>query len=123
MYPGCQTCLDDIPDVQIDERGTFKYVQIKVRDLGGKCKLIIRGNKCAEFHNDLYEPVNDALRPMGFDVECVGGGRMFRDEEKGVICAYGYSVAFGKADHAATCDLLRRKYPNLKDIRWSNAGY
>lgn len=44
--------LAKIPDVEIDQEGTFKYilVRIKVKD-GSLSKDIVRGTKSAQYHS------------------------------------------------------------------------
>ncbi|XP_055344362.1 14 kDa phosphohistidine phosphatase-like [Paramacrobiotus metropolitanus] len=120
----CLRCVKDIPDVVIDEQtGQAKYVQIRIQDPSGQCKVIVRSSKCAELHNDIFEPIYVQLRQLGWECECLGGGRIFRDIEKKNMCVYGYSVAFGMADHKRTVDILSKKYPPPTTIQWSNDGY
>ncbi len=38
------------------------------------------------------------------------------------IKVYGYSMGFGKADHARTVEKIKVKYPDYR-IEWSDEGY
>ena len=55
--PTPQQRLEAIPDVEIDEDGVFKYVLITVADSKDESlqKLVVRGNREAEYHADIYE--------------------------------------------------------------------
>lgn len=47
-----------------------------------------------------------------------GGAR----DSAGHILVYGYSVGYGRADHALACTVLRRAYPTYH-VEWSDDGY
>lgn len=47
------SALDKIPDVEIDNRGRYKYILIKVADQNVKespSKYVVRGGRLFEFH-------------------------------------------------------------------------
>ncbi|XP_046652644.1 14 kDa phosphohistidine phosphatase-like isoform X2 [Daphnia pulicaria] len=120
--------LDAIPAVDIDS-GRFKYVLIRV-DLQDDAetkqefnKVIVRGYNWASFHADIYDKVQEELEAVGFDTECLGGGRILHDPSKRSIQVYGYSQGFGLADHAVTTELLKARYPDYESITWTNEGY
>ena len=52
MAEGTSPKLSNIPDVEIDENGTFKYILIKVIDdtHGNVYKYIVRGSAWATYH-------------------------------------------------------------------------
>lgn len=53
--------LDKIPDVDIDTRGRYKYILIKVadqNDSSNASKYIVRGNRVFEFHGKYLFCVN-----------------------------------------------------------------
>lgn len=40
---------------------------------------------------DIYDKVQEELEAVGFDTECLGGGRIMHDSDKRSIQVYGYS--------------------------------
>ena len=110
-----------VPTVEIDGAGKFKYVLLKFSVPGGAAKTVVRGYARKAFHADVME---EAVRRIpGATAECLGGGRILHDVAAKKIFVFGYSQAFGLADHAATCELLRHAYPPPYTISWSNDGY
>ena len=118
--------LDQFPTVQIDPEGVFKYVLIEIyeEDKNGKeiAKLLVRGDRRSEYHADIFDPVDEKVRAVGLDTQCLGGGRIKHDPSQKKIDVYGYSVGFGKADHTKTVEKLKEAYPNYT-ITWSDEGY
>lgn len=116
--------LDNFPPVDIDEKGTFKYVLIEVYETSPdgteKAKLLVRGRNSAEYHADIYEPEEERIMKVGLDCQCLGGGRIQHDA--GYLKVYGYSMGYGKADHTKAVALLEKRYPEYK-IEWSDSGY
>lgn len=48
--------LDQVPDVEIDSEGKFKYILVKIEVKGGTdYKYIVRGTKSAEYHSKFWE--------------------------------------------------------------------
>ncbi len=44
--------LSNVPDVDIDPEGKFKYILVNIKVKGGtKQKVIVRGTKTAEYHS------------------------------------------------------------------------
>nr|KAF6280343.1 phosphohistidine phosphatase 1 [Pipistrellus kuhlii] len=69
--------LDQIPDVDIDPDGVFKYVLIRVHAApAGQSKEIVRGYKWAEYHADIFDKVSGEMQQKGYGCECLGGGRI-----------------------------------------------
>eukprot|EP00794_Sanderia_malayensis_P015768 gene15768-17359_t len=114
--------LQAIDSIDIDSSGRFKYVLIKVTD-GSNSKFIARGYDWAEFHADIFEQVAPGLEALGLKPKCCGGGRIQHDAQKKKITVYGYSMAYGPADHKITVELLKEIYPNYNEITFSNEGY
>ena len=96
--------IDEIPDVEIDGTGKFKYIQIKVKiDFcmiilvflkvkdkdSGDTKLIVRGYSRCDYHNDILDEVKSQHK--GFSFTCPGGGRIEHNEAKKTLFVYGYS--------------------------------
>lgn len=76
--------LDQIPDVDIDPDGVFKYVLIRVHAApAGQSKEIVRGYKWAEYHGE----GGRGLAPVGGAKGQVGGA-------KGVRCG-GFRAGLG----------------------------
>merc|ERR1712221_46826 len=114
--------FEAVPDVDIDE-GVFKYVYIRVyQDAGGDDrneKDIIRGYNFAEYHADVYDKTESEITGAGLDCECLGGGRIEHRPQDKFIKVYGYSMGFGKANHARAVEILQTKYKDYK-IEWSD---
>ena len=55
-------------------------------------------------------------------VECLGGGRMNYEENSRKLLVYGFSQAYGRANHAVTASIVNKSYP-LLTITTSNEGY
>ncbi|CAD5123395.1 unnamed protein product [Dimorphilus gyrociliatus] len=113
--------LDAIEGVDIDADGRFKYILIKVGK-GSINKLIVRGYDSCGYHADILDLVEPGIRALGFEVDCVGGGRILHEPNKKSILVYGYSQGFGRADHAKTVEILKRQYPAY-NITYKNEGY
>ncbi|KAK0180012.1 hypothetical protein PV327_005698 [Microctonus hyperodae] len=117
--------LDQIPDVDIDDNGVFKYILVQVHDDNNKqSKPIVRGYAVCQWHADIYDKIANELKKYGpgLDTECVGGGRINHNADGKAIKVYGYSQGFGKADHEISVGLLKKKYPEYV-ITWSDEGY
>ncbi|XP_058472796.1 14 kDa phosphohistidine phosphatase [Solea solea] len=118
--------MANIQQADIDPTGVFKYVLIRVhsREEGDDEEVdIVRGYSWAEYHADIYEKVSEELEKDGvLDCECVGGGRIRHDAQDKKIHVYGYSMGYGRANHAVTTEKLKAKYPGY-EVTWSNEGY
>ncbi|CAJ0573823.1 unnamed protein product, partial [Mesorhabditis spiculigera] len=107
--------LDVVQDADIDDKGKFKYVLIKVIEKSTKeQKFIVRGYKRHPYHADICDE--------DFKMDCVGGGRIEHNPDAKSIFVYGYSVGFGKADHEISVDILKKAFPDC-EVTWSNDGY
>jgi len=117
-----------LPVVDIDNNGTFKYVLLKVHKTGETKKAnamhLVRGHNWADYHADLVEECERQMHDnnVNMEVECVGGGRIRHDRDRKKIIVYGYSVGYGQANHAVTCEILKTYYPEYT-IEWNNDGY
>ncbi|KAL7854092.1 hypothetical protein AOLI_G00209360 [Acnodon oligacanthus] len=116
--------LARIPEADIDPSGVFKYVLIRVHSKQDESYVdIVRGYSWAEYHADIYDKVSgDLERAGGVDCECVGGGRIKHDSAEKKIHVYGYSMGFGRANHAVSTEKLKVRYPDY-EITWANEGY
>ncbi|KAF1377290.1 hypothetical protein PFLUV_G00199200 [Perca fluviatilis] len=118
--------MANIPRADIDPSGVFKYVLIRVhsREEGDDSEIdIVRGYGWAEYHADIYDKVSEELEKGGrLDCECIGGGRIKHDPQAKKIHVYGYSMGFGRANHAVTTEKLKDRYPDY-EVTWDNEGY
>ncbi|XP_017886158.1 sex-regulated protein janus-A-like [Ceratina calcarata] len=116
--------LNEVPDVDIDGHGKFKYILINVKDEANNVnKSIVRGYARAQWHGDIFDEVNNKLKSIsGLTTNCLGGGRIEHDPDEKTIKVYGYSQGFGKADHEVSVALLKKKYPDYT-ITCSDDGY
>ncbi|XP_049876536.1 14 kDa phosphohistidine phosphatase-like [Pectinophora gossypiella] len=116
--------LDSVPKVDIDPDGVFKYILIKVydkeKDNVEPSTTIVRGYKRHNYHSDIYDEVQDKLKPL--DCEPIGGGRISHQPDDKKIHIYGYSQGYGKADHEVTARLIKDAFPNYT-ITISDEGY
>ncbi|XP_076009450.1 14 kDa phosphohistidine phosphatase [Genypterus blacodes] len=112
--------LAQIPDVEIDPEGSFKYilVRVKVKD-GDAHKDIVRGTKSAQYHNHIFEKVNPAMEALGMECKCLGGGKIEHNSTEKKLRVFGESTAFGKADHSVSVEKLKSVFSDY-DITWSD---
>ena len=118
--------LDEVEDVVIDDFGTFKYVLIRVTDTNsGANKLVVRGSARFDYHNEVFKHAEALCEYVGgsgggVSMEALGGGRIERTSS--TMRIYGFSYAFGQADHRVSAVVLRRVFP-LHDMSVSFDGY
>ncbi|XP_014662346.1 PREDICTED: 14 kDa phosphohistidine phosphatase-like [Priapulus caudatus] len=116
--------FDAVADVDIDPKGRFKYILVKVfkDDDLKNFKYIVRGYLRAGYHGDVLEEVEPGIRKAGLDVFCTGGGRIEHDPTAKTLKVYGHSTGYGKADHEISVEILKKKYPEY-NITCSDDGY
>lgn len=116
--------LKKIPLVEIDSNGIFKYILIKVHgpEVDGVEDniTILRGYERSTWHADILEEVEAKLEPL--DCECIGGGRINHNAAEKKLHVYGYSQAYGKANHETSARLLKKIYKDYT-ISISDEGY
>ena len=136
-----------LPACDIDA-GTFKYVLIKetaTTAVGGGAgaapaasaaappaaaaaptvRYLVAGYGDCAYHDDIFQRVRSRA-PPGVALACVGGGRIQHDPSGGGrVLIYGFSQAYGRADHAAAAEIVRRAFPAYGPaaVTWSNDGY
>lgn len=117
--------LRDIPEVEIDKHGKFKYILIKVHDpdIDREFKHIVRGTAKAAFHEDIFDMCVGQIEEKGLDCEVLGGGRIEHEPAKKAIKIFGYSKQYGQADHSIAHSLLLKKFKDYEHVTWSNEGY
>ena len=113
----------------VDDLGRFKYIQIKITNKKNKedTRIIIRGTANLGYHKDIFREFmngiiinSDKSLYENYTYEVVGGGRI--DIHYGDINVYGYSTAYGQADHKKTAQILENFFPTYK-VQYSNEGY
>ena len=70
--------LKEWPAAVIDPEGTFKYVLIEAYATDPNnpdqehSKLLVRGNRSAEYHANAYDDEEELLRAKSLDCQCLG---------------------------------------------------
>ncbi|CAH1100810.1 unnamed protein product [Psylliodes chrysocephalus] len=115
--------ISKLKDVDIDAKGVFKYILLKVKvpTADGKLedKTIVRGYAECPFHTDINNKVISELETLksqkiiqDFGSTVLGGGKIQHDPDKKTINVYGESTGYGKADHQLAVAILKKAYPN-----------
>ncbi|KAK9904943.1 hypothetical protein WJX75_006102 [Coccomyxa subellipsoidea] len=113
----------DVREVDIDERGTYKYVLLRLTSKSSsQSRLLVRGNGRAGYHKNVLDLAQEIDADDDSQVVPVGGGRIAFDEQKKTIDIYGYSSAYDQAPHDVTAVLIRRNYP-FHAVSVSYSGY
>ena len=87
----------------------------------GREALLVRGLVGFPYHADIFGHTVELLPALR--LHPLGGGRIRRTAT--AVHVYGYSQAFGRADHAVAVEIIRRALPSLPPaaVTWSNEGY
>ncbi|XP_058800017.1 14 kDa phosphohistidine phosphatase-like [Phymastichus coffea] len=116
----------DIADVDIDPNGDFKYILIQVKEKGKNdfSRTIVRGYAGCDYHADIFKMVEAELEKVSSNLKaiCRGGGRIQHDASDKKMKVYGYSEAYGKANHKMALGILKKRYPDYK-ITWSYESF
>lgn len=114
----------DVPLVDIDSDGSFKYILIGLkRNEEDTPTYIVRGYNRSFYHKDILEEVNIQVKDRHYIADCYGGGRIEHNTKLKKIHVFGFSVGFGQADHSITVNLLKQKYTDYNDIWFTDDGY
>ncbi|XP_041064612.1 14 kDa phosphohistidine phosphatase isoform X1 [Carcharodon carcharias] len=112
--------LASVADVEIDSDGVFKYILVRVSKKGGlEHKDVVRGNKTAEFHNNIFEKLSPEMEKLELECKCLGGGKIDHNSKQKKIRVFGISMGFGKADHSISVEKLKSVYKDY-EITWSD---
>ena len=117
--------LRKIPVVDIDN-GTFKYVLLTTYTPSGRQLCLVRGYSDCPYHGDVAARAEEepTLRAAGcYGTSAQGGGRMVHDPAAKTLKVFGYSQAFGQADHAKTVKLCRQHLGLDYRIDYGKDGY
>ena len=111
---------------QIDLQETQKYVLLRVTTAGDATgKLYLRGLAAAEYHADVMGAFEASLLAASgpcASITCLGGGRV-TFTAPATYRVHGYSVAFGRADHAASAAMLLPALPAGCTVSHDDEGY
>ena len=120
----CNSCKSNIPlaDCSVDTSGTFKFIQIEVRNKSNpnESKVIVRGSKEHYYHNDIYRNFVDKLRTNSKDLynnysfTVLGGGYITVYPYRVEI--YGASSRYGSCNNQLTKTLLKGCFPDSYKI-------
>ena len=108
-------------DVEIDEGGKFKYIQIKIinKKNPNDTRIIIRGFKDCKFHDEIYkkfmENANVTLDDP-YNYEVIGGGKLEFKDNNTKIYIYGQSTVYGPCDHYLTKEIISKHFGNKYSI-------
>lgn len=104
--------LQDIPDVDVDKEGRFKYILIKIinKNNPSEEKCIVRGYSRCEWHNDIFAEVEPKVKEAGFTCEVLGGGKLLHHPSEKQLRVFGTSTGYGQADHNVSAQVLKKHY-------------
>ena len=106
----------------IDE-GCQKYVLFEL-NMDGKTVYVVRGNRNAEYHEEVARKIINIYDDNNIDYCIIGGGRIQNDTHS--IEVYGESYGFpwknGEFKHFVTTEVLKKQYPD-KTVTFRNRGY
>ncbi|GMR53186.1 hypothetical protein PMAYCL1PPCAC_23381 [Pristionchus mayeri] len=116
--------MEDIKDVDLDNSGVFKYIQVQVTDKKdtSKTKIIVRGYGRCHWHADIFDETKEQIDKKSFKLVPLGGGRIKHDDKKRDIFIYGYSQAYGPAKHEDSKELIEKAFPGYT-VSFSYDGY
>ena len=101
-------------DVEIDEGGKFKYIQIKIvnKKDPNDTRIIIRGYSNCKFHDQIFksfmEKANVTLEDP-YNYEVLGGGKI-EYKENNKIYLSGQSTVYGPCDHFLSKEMLKKHF-------------
>ncbi|XP_075038847.1 14 kDa phosphohistidine phosphatase-like [Mixophyes fleayi] len=117
-----QSCINSVPEVQIDPDGSFKYILVRLGPGSSEpapYRDIVRGTKSAEYHNHIFEKLNPEMQALGLQCQCLGGGKIDHNSKDKKIRIFGESTGYGKADHSITAEKLKKAYKDY-EVVWSD---
>ncbi|GMT00160.1 hypothetical protein PENTCL1PPCAC_22334 [Pristionchus entomophagus] len=116
--------MEEVKDVDLDQSGVFKYIQVQVTDKkdASNTKIIVRGYGRCGFHVDIFDETKEQVDRKLFKLVPLGGGRIKHDDKKKDISIYGYSQAYGPAKHEDSKALIEKAYPDY-NVSFSYDGY
>lgn len=113
---------NNIPDVEIDKEGKFKYIQIKITNKEKKEdeRLVIKGTATCKYHNNIFDAFMEKLNPTDkekYNFDVLGGGKIEFNGNK--IHIHGESSVYGPCNHELTSKMLEKYFGKGKyEITW-----
>lgn len=108
-------CLDDIPLVDLDVTGTYKYALVHARNRETRMERhYVRGYKSATYHYMCTTTLIPQLEKLNFECSIPGGGWIDRDDLKKSIHIRGFSYQFGRADHEVSAQVVREVFKDYE---------
>ena len=107
--------LDRYKDIEIDEEGKFKYIQIKIVNKKDPkdTRIIVRGYKQCKFHDEIFklfmEKANVTLEDP-YNYEVLGGGKIEYKDNNSKIYLSGQSTVYGQCDHYTTMEIIKKNF-------------
>eukprot|EP01069_Polyplicarium_translucidae_P007598 Polyplicarium_translucidae@DN3129_c0_g1_i1.p2 len=105
--------FQDLPTVDIDSDGCFKYVLLE-GECGGQTRTFVRGTAEVDYHFEVIAPLELQLEEAGIRNVVLGGGRIRRLGRRVEI--FGFSYTYGRADHEKTAMLIRGEEPHCQVV-------
>ena len=108
-------------EVELDEGGKFKYIQIKIvnKKDPNDSRIILRGYKKCKFHDQIYktfmENANVTLDDP-YNYEVVGGGKIEFKEDNKKIYLSGQSTVYGPCDHFLSMEIIKKNFGDKYSI-------
>uniref|UniRef100_A0A3Q2PM34 14 kDa phosphohistidine phosphatase n=1 Tax=Fundulus heteroclitus TaxID=8078 RepID=A0A3Q2PM34_FUNHE len=101
----------------------FNNVMVRKEDWIDVVQYLCSAESPSLVSGDIYDKVSAELEGGGLlDCECIGGGRIKHEPDVKKIHVYGYSIGYGRANHAVTTEKLKDQYPDYQ-VTWDNEGY
>ena len=102
-------------EVELDEGGKFKYIQIKLvnKKDPNDTRIIIRGFKDCKFHDEIYkkfmENANVTLDDP-YNYEVIGGGKIEYKDNNTKLYLSGQSTVYGPCDHYLSMEIIKKNF-------------
>ncbi|XP_003740649.1 sex-regulated protein janus-A [Galendromus occidentalis] len=104
--------MDSVPDCKLDSgRNRYVLIKIYVNNDEENGRYIVRGSSLAPDHKTIFEGEEEALKKLGVECDCCGGGYVVLTPEDKEVRVFGISQFFGMADHSKAVAILEKKYP------------
>ena len=107
--------LNEIPQLETDKEGGYKYILVTVEDHANNHKEAIFGNKAKPYHSDLFREFKKKYG-NSFMYTCTGGGYLNINQKDKKITIHGESTAYGPANIERVMNILRTEYQNYELI-------
>ena len=106
-------------DVEIDEGGKFKYIQIKIvsKKDPNDTRVIIRGYSNCKFHDEIFKAFMEKSKVTledPYNYEVLGGGKIEYKDNK--ITLSGQSSVYGACDHHQSKEMLKKHFGDKYEI-------